>query len=235
MKTLITPTPVYEAVHYKKAKVKDPISALTHFFGILMTAGIFAPLLLQRITVHGSFVEIFSMIVFLTGMFLLYTASTCYHTFDISEKVNRRLKKFDHMMISVMIAGSYTPVCLIVLKDSVGIPMVIAIWSFALAGILIKAFWVFCPRWFSSILYIAMGWTCVFAFKPILSLVSLEAFGWLLLGGILYTIGGVVYAIKPKLFQNMSKHFGNHELFHLFVLGGSICHFIFMYEYVAFM
>lgn len=214
--------------------VKDPGSALTHFLGMLMTAG-FAHPLFKRTAEYGGLQNTFSMAVFLLTMFFLYTASTSYHTFDISKNVNRRLKKMDHMMISIMIAGSYTPVCLIVLKESVGIPMFIAIWSFALAGIIIKAFWIYCPKWFSSILYIAMGWTCVFGFKPLFSILPIQGFMWLLVGGIMYTVGGVIYAIKPKLFHKMTKNFGNHEVFHLFVLAGSICHFIFMYNFVAYM
>lgn len=109
----------------------------------------------------------------------LYAASTTYHTFNISKKVNTILKKIDHMMISVLIAGSYTPICLLVLGGRMGWILLAIVWGFAIAGILIKAFWVFCPKWVSSVLYIGMGWTCVLAFTQLLNSLSPAAFGWL--------------------------------------------------------
>ena len=165
-------------------------------------------------------------------MILLYAASTMYHTFDISEKVNHCLKKFDHMMISVLIAGPYTPICLLVLEKPLGYLLLALVWSFALIGILIKAFWINCPKWFSSVLYIGMGWTCVLAFTQLLDALSSAAFGWLLAGGVIYTIGGVIYALKLPIFDSKHKNFGSHEIFHLFVMGGSVCHFIVMYVFV---
>ena len=136
------------------------------------------------------------------------------------------------MMIFVLIAGSYTPVCLLVLEPSSGKNLLIAVWAIAAAGILIKMCWITCPKWFSSILYIAMGWACVSVFGQLLALLSAPAFGWLLAGGILYTIGGVIYALKLPVFNSIHKNFGSHEIFHLFVMGGSICHFICMYCYI---
>jgi len=162
-------------------------------------------------------------------MILLYAASTSYHTFDISKKINTFLKKLDHMMIFVLIAGTYTPVCLIVLKGKMGIILLSLVWGIAIIGILIKAFFVFCPRWFSSILYIGMGWVCIFAFKTLLGTLSTSQFGFLLAGGIIYTIGGVIYAIKATRFNSIHKYFGTHEIFHLFVMAGSVCHFIFIW------
>ena len=100
-------------------------------------------------------------------MILLYGASTTYHTFNISEKVNKVLRKIDHMMIFILIAGSYTPICVIPLRDTVGIPLLILVWAVAIAGMLIKAFWITCPKWFSSTIYIAMGWLCVLAMVPL--------------------------------------------------------------------
>ena len=103
----------------------------------------------------------------------------------------------------------------------------------ALAGMLIKAFWITCPKWFSSVIYISMGWVCVLVFGRLLDTLSTGAFLWLLAGGIIYTVGGVIYALKLPLFNSRHKSFGSHEVFHLFVMAGSICHFIFMYRYVA--
>ena len=136
------------------------------------------------------------------------------------------------MMISVLIAGSYTPICLIVLKGKTGIILLSIVWGIALIGILIKAFWVYCPKWVSSVLYIGMGWTCVLVFKPLLANLPASAFAWLLAGGIIYTVGGIIYGLKLPIFDKLPKDFGSHEIFHLFVMGGSICHFIFMYAYL---
>ena len=105
-------------------------------------------------------------------------------------------------------------------------------WVVALAGIAIKALWITCPKWFSSVLYIAMGWLCVFAVVPIVRALSPAGFGWLLAGGIIYTAGGVIYALKLPLFNARHKAFGTHEIFHLFVMAGSACHFVLMYFFV---
>lgn len=214
-----------------KKHIKDPGSAITHFIGMLMAIFAGIPLIIKAAQ-EPSKIYLFSAIVYMASMILLYAASTIYHTFDISEKVNKRLKKFDHMMISVLIAGSYTPICLLVLEKPLGYILLTIVWSFAILGILIKAFWVTCPKWFSSVLYIGMGWTCVLAFTQILNAMSPTAFGWLLAGGIIYTIGGVIYALKLPIFNNRHKYFGSHEIFHLFVMGGSACHFIVMYGFV---
>ena len=215
----------------KRHHIKDPGSAITHFIGMLMAIFAAVPLLIKAAH-EPSRIYIGSLTVYAISLILLYAASTTYHTFDISPKVNTILKKIDHMMISVLIAGSYTPVCLRVVKGTRGITLLCIVWAFAIAGILIKAFWVFCPKWISSVLYIGMGWTCVLAFSQILNNMSSAAFAWLLTGGIIYTVGGVIYALKLPIFNSRHKNFGSHEIFHLFVMGGSMCHFVVMYAFL---
>ena len=215
----------------KRHHIKDPGSAITHFIGMLMAIFAAVPLLIKAAH-EPSRIYIGSLTVYAISLILLYAASTTYHTFDISPKVNTILKKIDHMMISVLIAGSYTPVCLLVVKVTRGITLLCIVWAFAIAGILIKAFWVFCPKWISSVLYIGMGWTCVLAFSQILNNMSSAAFAWLLTGGIIYTVGGVIYALKLPIFNSRHKNFGSHEIFHLFVMGGSMCHFVVMYAFL---
>lgn len=213
-------------------KAKDPGSAITHFIGTLMA--VFATLpLLMKASKSPDKVNVISLGIFALSMILLYTASTVYHTFNLTDKINRRLKKFDHMMIFILIAGTYTPICLVVLGGKVGITLLFIIWGMALLGLFLKAFWVYCPKWVSSVIYIAMGWTCVIAFTPLLHSLSASAFGWLLAGGIIYTVGGIIYALKLPIFNNRHKYFGSHEIFHLFCLGGSACHFILMYNFIA--
>ena len=201
-----------------KEHVKDPGSAITHFIGMLMAIFAAVPLIIKAAH-EPSRIYVVSIAIYAASLILLYAASTTYHTFDKSEKINTVLKKIDHMMISVLIAGSYTPICLLVLKGRLGIILLALVWSFAIIGILIKAFWVYCPKWVSSVLYIGMGWTCVLAFTQLLNSMSPAAFGWLLAGGIIYTAGGVIYAQKLPIFNMKHKYFGSHEIFHLFVMG----------------
>lgn len=211
--------------------VREPGSALTHFIAMLFSIfGAFP--LLQKAAQRPDSRYFISIFIFISCMILLYAASTAFHTFDINRRINTVLKKMDHMMISVFIAGSYTPICLLVLPQEIGLPLLAIVWGLALAGILIKAFFVFCPKWVSSILYIGMGWTCVLALGSIYHSLTPAAFGWLLAGGLIYTAGGVIYALKLPIFKRLPENFGNHEIFHLFVMAGSLCHYIVMYGYV---
>lgn len=215
----------------KTHSIKEPGSAITHFIGMLMAIFAAIPLLLKAAKEPNP-VYMISLSVYAVSLILLYAASTTYHTFDLSKKVNTLLKKWDHMMIFLLIAGSYTPICLLVLDQPTGFFLLALVWSIAIIGILIKAFWVFCPKWVSSLLYIGMGWTCVLAFTQLLNNMSRPAFLWLLAGGIIYTIGGVIYALKLPVFNSKHKNFGTHEIFHLFVMGGSACHFVVMYSFL---
>lgn len=215
-----------------KFKLKDPGSAITHFIGMLIAIAAAAPLLLKASREPGV-AHITALSVFILSMILLYASSTIYHTLDISPKINKLLRKMDHMMIFILIAGTYTPVCMVVLGDRTGFALLALVWGIALAGILIKACWITCPKWFSSVIYIAMGWVCVLAFSKLVNAMTPAAFGWLLAGGIIYTVGGVIYALKLPIFNSRHKNFGSHEIFHLFVMGGSLCHYVMMYHFVA--
>ena len=211
--------------------IKDPGSAITHFIGMLMAIFAAIPLLIKAAR-EPSRIYIISIAIYAVSLILLYAASTTYHTFNRTPRINKILKKIDHMMISILIAGSYTPICLLVLGGKTGIILLSIVWGIAIAGIIIKAFWINCPKWVSSVLYIGMGWTCVLAFTQLLNSMSQAAFGWLLAGGIIYTVGGVIYALKLPIFNRRHKNFGSHEIFHLFVMGGSFCHFTVMYNFV---
>jgi len=212
--------------------VRDPGSALTHFIGMMMAVLASVPLLVKAAVSSGRLCFI-AMAVFMCSMILLYAASTTYHTINLGEKTLKIFKKIDHMMIFVLIAGSYTPVCLITLGGHIGYTLLAVVWGIALFGIILKACWVTCPKWFSSLIYISMGWVCLGVFGTLWDILPHAAFLWLLVGGIFYTIGGVIYALKLKVFSGRFQYFGAHEVFHLFVMAGSICHFIFMFRYVA--
>ena len=201
-------------------KIKDPGSAITHFIGMLMAMFAATPLIIKSLH-EPDYIHVISLTVFIVSMILLYAASTIYHTLNLSERTNRILRKLDHSMIFVLIAGSYTPICLIVLKGPVGYFLFALVWAIALIGIIVKICW------------ITMGWVCVLAFTQIVNSLSPAAFGWLLAGGIIYTVGGIIYALKVPLFDAKHKNFGSHEIFHLFVMAGSACHIILMYVYIA--
>lgn len=215
-----------------KFKIKDPGSALTHFIAMLLALLAATPLVLKAARSPGKS-HVLALAVFIISMVLLYAASTIYHTLDISPKINQILRKIDHMMIFILIAGTYTPVCVIVLGDSTGWSLLALVWGIAILGIMINAIWITCPKWFSSLIYIAMGWICILAFQKIVAALPRSAFGWLLAGGIIYTAGGIIYALKLPIFNTKHKYFGSHEIFHLFVMGGSLCHYIMMYAFVA--
>lgn len=212
--------------------IREPGSAITHFIAMMMAVFAAVPLLVKA-GIQSGWENFLAMAIFMGSMILLYGASATYHSVDLTGRSLRVFRKLDHMMIFVLIAGSYTPVCLIVLGGKLGYTLLALVWGIAAVGMLIKACWITCPKWFSSVIYIAMGWVCVLVFGPLLKTLSAPAFLWLLAGGIIYTVGGVIYALKLPIFNAKHKFFGSHEVFHLFVMGGSICHFIFMYLYVA--
>ncbi len=215
-----------------KLKVKDPGSALTHFIAMILALAASVPLIAKAARTPGS-THVLALTVFITSMILLYAASTIYHTLDISPKVNQILRKVDHMMIFILIAGTYTPVCAIVLGDRTGWLLLAAVWGIACIGMVMNALWISCPKWLSSLIYITLGWLCVLAFGKITSALPESAFIWLLTGGIIYTIGGIIYALKLPVFNARCRWFGSHEVFHLFVMAGSFCHYIVMFAFVA--
>ncbi|MDO4336811.1 MAG: hemolysin III family protein [Eubacteriales bacterium] len=214
-----------------KLKLKDPGSAITHGIAMLLAMAGALPLL-TRAARREDTLHLVALSVFILTMILLYAASTIYHSVDSTEKVNRRLRKADHMMIFIMIAGSYTPVCLLALHNTIGYILCALVWAVAILGIILKGFWINCPKWVSSVLYIGMGWLCVLAFVPIFNSLPRAGFGWLLAGGIIYTIGGVIYGLKLPVFNSKHQNFGSHEIFHIFVMLGSACHFIVMYFFL---
>ncbi|HQD50781.1 MAG TPA: hemolysin III family protein [Defluviitaleaceae bacterium] len=213
-------------------KMREPVNALTHLIGVILSViGLF--FLLYNAAIKGTSRHLISFTIFGISLILLYSASTLYHALNLPKNKIEILQKIDHMMIFVLIAGTYTPVCLTVLEGFWSWSLLICIWIIAFIGILFKIFWFNSPRWLSTLFYIGMGWFVIFFFEPLMNAISLNGLNWLLAGGILYTIGGIIYATKrPRI---NFKLFGFHEIFHLFVLGGSICHFCFMFHYVLYL
>ncbi len=210
---------------------KEPGSAITHLIGVILSAAGIFPLISKAVNNNISLAP-FASGVFILSMLLLYLASTLYHSIYASEKVTCILQKFDHIMIYFLIAGTYTPICILALPKASGIPLLMLIWLLTICGLILTVFWINSPKWLNSTIYIIMGWLCIFAFKPLFTAISLTAFGWLFAGGVIYTIGGIIYALKLPLFNEIHKNFGSHEIFHLFVLGGSMCHYYMIYTFL---
>jgi len=211
-------------------KFKDPLSGFTHFIGIcLAVVGLVLLILESSDPVKPWHIATFC--VFSVGMILLYLASTLYHWLPLSKAGSRRLKRFDHMMIFVMIAASYTPICLIPLRGPLGWSLFGAIWGIAALGLFFKVFWIQAPRWLSTVIYVLMGWLAVVAIVPMARVLQTGAIFWLINGGVLYTLGAIIYAVKrPNPWPSV---FGFHEIFHVFVMAGSFSHFMMMYSYIT--
>jgi hemolysin III len=212
--------------------LREPMNGFTHFVGIILA--IVATILLINLSLNPYRpVHLISFTVFGFGMILLYTTSTLYHWLKLSDAGILRLRKADHIMIFIYIAATYTPVCIIALKGNLGWGLLGAVWFVALGGIIIKIFWMKAPRWISTFIYILMGWLAVIVIYPLVNSLPTEALIWLLIGGLFYTVGAVIYAMKkPDPFPGV---LGFHEIFHVFVLLGTFSHFWMMYKYIAVM
>ncbi len=210
---------------------KEITSALTHLGGALF--GIVATILLLINAIHSNnTTTVIAFLIFGLSMILLYSASTIYHFIDKSkEKAKLVMRKLDHIMIFVLISGTYTPICLLILNNNIGYRFLTLVWSITFVGVFIKIFWINAPNWVSSVLYIAMGWLAVWVFSPLGKSMPAGGLFWLILGGVFYTIGGAIYGIKKPNIN--TTYFGFHELFHIFVLAGTFCHFMMMYFYVG--
>jgi len=208
---------------------KEIVSALTHFIGLLLAiAGLV--LLVVFASLRGTPWHIVGFSIFGVSLILLYLASSLYHYTPISRSLKNKLKIFDHAMIYILIAGTYTPICLTSLRGGWGWSLFGIIWGLAIAGIIIKICKVNFSVWFSTVFYIVMGWLVVIAFWPLLHSLSVGAWFWLVSGGVAYTIGAIFYGLDKPL--NRQKHFTLHEVFHLFVILGSFCHFWLMLRYL---
>ncbi len=211
------------------AKIKDPISGFSHAFGaVLSIAGLV--ILIVFAAIYGTAWHVVSYTIFGVGLILLYTFSSLYHLLNLKEKAMNVFRKFDHIMIYILIAATYTPVCLTVLRGPWGWSIFGVVWFLAVLGIILTSVWIKAPRWLTTSIYIGMGWIVIVAIYPMIkifsSLNALNLLWWLVVGGIFYTIGGIIYGLKWPHLKN--KYFGFHEIFHIFILLGSICQYIFI-------
>lgn len=211
-------------------RYKDPVSSFTHLAFAILALPVTA-VLVTLSAIQASVWHVVSFSIFGLAMLLLYTASAIYHMLPLPEKASTVLRKIDHMMIFILIAGTYTPICLVPLRGVWGWTLFGVVWAMAIVGIILKAFWLNAPRWLSTAVYVIMGWSVVIAFFPLVERVSLRGVWLLLAGGLAYTIGALIYAFKwPPI---KWPQFGFHEIFHLFVMGGTVCHVCFMFMFVV--
>lgn len=207
-----------------------PYSALTHGVGIILA--LLALVVLVHITINKDIVSITSVSIYAVSMLCLYTASTIYHSLNTGVQGRLFLRKLDHVMIYFLIAGTYTPICTLSLGGTMsGRVMLIVIWTMALLGSAFTLFWIKMPRALTSVIYLVMGWVAIFAIYPLHAVMSTSSFALLLIGGVLYSIGGVLYALKWPGRNN--PYFGCHEIFHVFIVLGSIAHFLMIYQIVS--
>lgn len=213
-----------------RLRLREPVSALTHLTGAILSV-IGLVMLIAAAAEHGSVRHIVAVSIFGASLVLMYCVSALYHASTLSERGLGHFQRIDHVMIYVLIAGSYTPVCLIVLGGRLGMTLLVTVWTLAALGVYQKIVWMHAPRWLSTALYLGMGWIAIILVRPLIAAGSPGFFLWLLAGGIAYSVGAVVYAKRWP--RRGAKIFGPHEIWHLFVMAGSFAHYWAILAYVA--
>lgn len=210
--------------------IREPMNGFTHLAGaVLSFIGLLA-LVIKASMTTGSQLAVTAVMIFGISMILLYSASATYHMVIAKDKVIAFLRRLDHSMIFILIAGSYTPFCLISLRGFTGWMLFGVVCFLAVSGIVFKMVWFKCPRWLSTGIYITMGWLAIFIFSPLAESLTTVGVSLLVGGGIFYTIGAIIYGLKPKFLS--FKYMGFHEIFHIFILLGSLAHFLCVYMFV---
>jgi len=210
------------------ARMREPVNGLTHYFAALAAiVGVIVLLILSR----ADYLKQESLLVYGASLVLMLTASAAYHLIKGSPRRMQFLRKIDHSAIFILIAGTYTPVCVNLMTGFWQWGMLAVIWMIATVGTVSKIFWINAPRWFSAVVYVAMGWLALVGTKEILAVLPVGAIIFLVLGGAVFTLGALVYITKTMNF--FPGVFGFHEVWHIFVIVGCLCHFALMAFYVA--
>ncbi|RDW20904.1 PAQR family membrane homeostasis protein TrhA [Oceanobacillus chungangensis] len=210
--------------------IREPINGLTHLFGALLAVVGLVLMIIKAAITTESVLAITAVIIFGVSMILLYSASATYHMVIAKDQVIAWFRRIDHSMIFILIAGTYTPFCLISLNGTLGWVLFFIVNGLALLGVTFKLTWFHSPRWLSTAIYLGMGWLVIFFTGELAPTLGTGGMVFLILGGLAYTIGGIIYGFKPKFLQY--KNWGFHEIFHIFILIGSLFHFICIYGYV---
>jgi hemolysin III len=202
-------------------RLREPVNGLTHLAGAAISVVVLA-VLVGVALYQGKVRHLIAFAVFGLSLVALYTASALYHLLPLSKRWVARLRRLDHMMIFVLIAGTYTPFCLIALHGGWRWGLLGVVWGLALAGIGLKIWWMHAPIWFSTATYIAIGWVALAASPAIVNALPPGGLAWVIAGGVIYSLGAIVFAVEwPVIRRGV---FEAHELWHLFVMAGSGCH-----------
>lgn len=207
---------------------REPLNTTTHLAGVILS--VLGSILLISKTLKDLFPSGLAAVVYGLGLVLLYSASSLYHAYPGNEKTVERLRVLDHSMIYVLIAATYTPVCLVALRSTLGYVLLLCIWLSALGGIVLKATRLAVPRWLYTGIYLILGWASVIVIYPLYQNTQMAAVLLLLFGGISYSTGAVIYAKKNESIR--FGGFGYHEIFHLFILVGSFLQYLSIYLFV---
>lgn len=213
-----------------KNYIREPFNSLSHLLGAVLGLIGLTLMIMKGISQNTTNLTLTALSIFGVSMILLYMTSATYHAVLAKDRVIQYLRRLDHSMIYLLIAGTYAPFCLITLKGSTGYVLFSLITLLAISGILFKMVWFECPRWVSTALYIGMGWIIIFLAPALSESLGTQGLLYLIAGGIFYTIGGIIYGLKPNL--PFIKKLGFHEIFHIFILLGTFSHFICVYVYV---
>lgn len=211
--------------------LREPVNALTHALGVVLGV---AGLVMLLVLADGDPLRTAAAVVYGVSLIVLYLASTLLHALRVGSRALRALRIFDHAAIFVLIAGSYTPLTLVTLQEhnrTLGWSLFGVVWGLAFLGVLFKLVWIGAPRWISTGLYLLLGWLAVLAIGPLIAALPATALAWLVAGGLAYSVGAIVYASKRP--DPYPRIFGYHEIWHLFVLAGSACHFVLIARYVV--
>ncbi len=209
-----------ESLNHPYSKKEELLNIVSHGLGLVLSVLAFPFLIIKAFEFQGFWKPI-SFVIYGLSMIILYAASTFYHASKHPTK-RRRLNIFDHAAIYVLIAGSYSPFCLVGLNSSLGWYMFLFVWLFALKGIILKLFFTGRFNKLSTAMYLLMGWQVMFFIKPLMASLSAEGFQYLVAGGVFYSVGAILYSIKKIPY--------NHAIFHVFVLLGSLSHFLAIYN-----
>lgn len=209
-------------------KLKAPLAGSIHLVGAMLSIPALVVLILIG---SGSAWKVVSLSIYGVSLFILFTFSVLYHWLPQSAGGKYQIfRKLDHLAIYFLIAGTYTPFCLNTMRGTLGWTIFGLIWGMAIFGIVIQSIYINAPRWLTTTIYIFMGWLILFAIRPLMASLPIGGILWLVAGGVIYSVGGVIYTIKRP---NIHPKFGYHELWHSMVLLGAACHFVAILLYVA--
>ncbi|PKO09420.1 MAG: hypothetical protein CVU40_08945 [Chloroflexi bacterium HGW-Chloroflexi-2] len=210
------------------SKFREPISAITH----LVAASIsFIGLIILIVLGWGDFQKIIPFSIYGISLILMFTASGTYHMVIARDSIILNLRKLDHSAIYLLIAGTYTPICVYFFNGFWQYGMLILIWSLAIIGIVVKLFVINAPRWINAGVYLIMGWLAIMGIQEILRTMPTAAIIWLVLGGLFYSVGAIIYI--TKFLDFFPGKFGFHEVWHIFVILGALSHYFVILKFIA--